>query len=145
MRSLLHPSIPGGADVALLLTRLVVGVVLIAHGWQKLDQFTPAGTEAFLADSGVPLAGIAAWWLIATEIGGGIALLLGVLTPLVALVGIANMIGAVAFVHNDALLVADGGAELVLVIAAALVPLALLGAGRISVDRLIAAPAADPS
>lgn len=142
MRALLHPTIPGGTDLALLALRVIAGIVLIAHGWQKLDEFTPAGTEAFLGDAGVPLAGIAAWWLIITEIGGGIALLLGVLTPVVALIGIANMIGAIAFVHaGNGLFVAAGGVELVLLLIATLAPLALLGAGRLSVDRFIAAPA----
>jgi len=141
MHKLLHPRVPFGLDAVLLVTRVLVGVVLLAHGLQKLNTFTPAGTEMFLDGAGVPLAGIAAWWLIITEIGGGALLIAGLLTPLVALLSLANMVGAFFFVHaGNGLFVDNGGYELVAVLIAALVPLTLLGAGRLSLDGAIARP-----
>lgn len=143
MSKLLHPRVPFGQDTVLLVSRVLVGVVLLAHGLQKLNTFTPGGTEMFLDGAGVPLAGIAAWWLIVTEIGGGALLIAGALTPLVALVSLANMVGAFFFVHfGNGVFVAENGYELVAVLIAALVPLALLGAGRFSVDGVVAKPAA---
>jgi putative oxidoreductase len=142
MRKLLHPRIPFALDVVLLVSRVLVGVVLLAHGLQKLNTFTPAGTEQFLASVDVPLAGIAAWWLIIAEVGGGALLIAGALTPLVALVSVVNMLGAIVFVHaGNGIFVAENGYELVTVLMAALVPLALLGAGRFSVDGVVAKPA----
>lgn len=143
MRTLLHPRVPFGLDTVLLVSRVLVGAVLLAHGLQKLNTFTPAGTEQFLASVDVPLAGIAAWWLIVTEIGGGILLIAGALTPLVALVSLGNMLGAIVFVHaGNGIFVAENGYELVLALIAGLVPLTLLGAGRLSVDGVVAKPAA---
>lgn len=141
MTRLLAPArtVPGLADAALLVARVAVGFVLLAHGLQKAFEFTPAGTTGAFAEMGVPAAGFAAWFTMLAEIVGGAALILGVLTPVFAVINLVSMIGAIVLVHlPNGVFVTANGYELVLAIAAALVPVAALGAGRWSVDGMIA-------
>lgn len=138
--SLLAParSNPALADAALLVTRVAVGFVLLAHGLQKAFEFTPAGTAGAFTQMGVPAAGAVAWFTLLAEIIGGAALILGVLTPVFALINLVSMVGAIFLVHlPNGVFVAANGYELVLSIAAALVAVAAFGAGRWSVDGLI--------
>ena len=132
VRSLTTPP-RGGADVGLLIGRAVVGIVFIVHGWQKWSDGI-AGTQAGFDAMGVPLPDVTAILQAGLEVGGGALLVLGVLTPLVgALLGL-SMLGAAYFAHRDAFLVADGGAEFVLVLAASSFVFALAGPGRYNVD-----------
>ena len=124
-------------DVVLLVARLALGAVMIAHGWQKLDQGGLGGTADGFAAMGIPLAGAAALFAVAIEIGGGALLLLGALTPVVGVLWALNMAGAWWFVHRDAFFAADGGYELVLVLGVLGLVLAGTGAGRLSVDALL--------
>lgn len=143
MRTLLHPASasPALKDVALLVSRVALGVILLAHGLQKLNEFTLAGTTAAFGDMGVPAAGISAVIVIAAEIIGGAALILGVLTPVVALVNVLTLTGALVIVHaQNGVFVQANGFELVLALAAGLLVVAALGAGRFSVDALIRRP-----
>ena len=57
--------------------RAVVGVVFVVHGTQKLFGFGLAGTAGFLGSLGIPLPTVAAAVVIAVELLGGLALLLG--------------------------------------------------------------------
>ena len=123
-------------DVGLLIGRVVVGLVLVAHGWQKWADGI-GGTQDGFASMGVPLPEVAAVAQASLEVGGGALLVLGALTPLVgALLGL-SMLGAAWFAHRDAFFVGDGGYEFVLVLAATSFLLALTGPGRLSVDALL--------
>jgi putative oxidoreductase len=125
-------------NLALLGVRALLGVVLIAHGWQKLNDFGVAGTRSNFSDLGIPDAGIATWFAIAAELGGGVLILLGLLTPLASLAVVANMAGAFWFAHRGTeLFVGKGGWELVAMIGAAALALFAVGAGSLSLDALI--------
>jgi putative oxidoreductase len=125
-------------DLAVLVTRVAVGLVFVAHGLQKLFTNGIDGTAAFFDQVGVPAASAAAWFAAVVELAGGAALILGVAVPVAGLLLLVDMIGAFAFVHAGAgLFVQQGGYELVLVLAAAALMLAVLGAGRFSVDHLL--------
>ena len=124
-------------DIALLVARLALGAVMIAHGWQKLDQGGLGGTADGFDAMGIPLAGAAALFAIAIEIGGGALLLLGALTPIVGVLWALNMAGAWWFVHRDAFFAADGGYEFVMILGTLGLVLAVTGAGRLSVDHLL--------
>lgn len=140
MRTLLHPAskAPSLTDLALLLSRVALGVILLAHGWQKFNEWTLDGTAAAFADMGIPAATIAATFSTFVEMIGGAALILGAFTPLVALLNIANMLGALVLVHaSNGVFVGDNGYELVLALAAGLLVIATLGAGKFSVDGLL--------
>jgi putative oxidoreductase len=140
MRSLLHPAskFPTLTDLALLVSRVALGVILLAHGWQKLNEYTLTGTAASFDQMGVPAPAAAATFATAVELVGGAALILGLLTPVVALLNTANLLGALVLVHaGNGIFVENGGYELVLALAAGLVVIAMLGAGKLSVDGLL--------
>ncbi len=123
---------------AITVLRVILGFLFAAHGWQKFNEWTVAGTQAAFAQMGVPAAQISAPLVAGLELAGGIALILGVLTRIVAALLALNMLGALFLVHAPAGVFADkGGYELVLLLAAAALALALTGAGRVSVDRAL--------
>jgi putative oxidoreductase len=140
MRTLLHPASksPFLTDLALLVARVALGVILVAHGWQKFDEWTVAGTASSFGDMGIPAPTLSATFVTAVEMIGGVALVIGLLTPVVAVLNIVNMLGALVMVHADnGIFVAENGFELVLAIFAGLVTVAILGAGRFSTDGLL--------
>lgn len=138
-RSLLVSASPVATSAGLALLRLVLAVVMIAHGAQKIFTFTLDGTASSFADMGVPAASVAGPALAIFELAGGIVLLLGLGTRLVAALNAVAMVGALVIVHLEAgFFAADGGYELVLVLAAASAALVLTGPGAWSVDALVA-------
>ena len=138
-RSLLVSASPAATSAGLLVLRLVLAVVMIAHGAQKIFTFTLDGTASSFTDMGVPAASVTGPALAIFELVGGIVLLLGLGTRLVAALNAAAMVGALVIVHLDAgFFAADGGYELVLVLIAASVALVLTGPGAWSADTLLA-------
>ena len=132
--------VPGAVrDLGLLLARALLGVVLIVHGGQKLFSNGVEGTGAFFESVGVSAARAAAGFAGTVELVGGILLVLGLLTQLVAVLVVVVMAGAYIYVHRAAgIYAADGGWELVAVIGLAVVVFGLVGPGRYSLDALIA-------
>jgi putative oxidoreductase len=123
---------------ALTILRVVVGFIFAAHGWQKYNEFTIAGTQASFAQLRVPAPEIAAPLVATLELVGGIALILGMLTRVFAALLTLDMLGALVLVHAPkGVFVSQGGYELVLVLAAASLAIALAGPGRISVDHAL--------
>lgn len=126
-------------DIGLLLARVLLGAVLIMHGGQKLFSNGVEGTGAFFESMGVPAAQAAAAFAGTVELVGGILLVLGLVTQLVAVLVVVVMAGAYFYVHQAAgIYAADGGWELVAVIGLAVAVFGLVGPGRYSVDALIA-------
>lgn len=124
--------------LAITALRIILGFLFAAHGWQKFNEWTIAGTQSAFTQMGVPAADLAAPAVAILELVGGIALILGVLTRIVAALLVVNMLGALFLVHASAgVFVANGGYELVLLLAAAAFALVLTGPGRISVDRAL--------
>ena len=125
-------------SIALLVGRLALGIVLIAHGWQKFFTYGISGATASFEQMGVPVAGAAAVFAALVELVGGILLIVGFAVPLVGLLVAVDMAGALIFVHApNGVFVDAGGYELVLVIGALGAVFAGLGAGAYAVDRLI--------
>ena len=127
-----------GAGYAALLLRLSLGTLFIAHGLLKVLVFTLPGTAQFFASVGFP--GWTAYPVVAAELAGGVLLLLGVYTRVVAAALIPVLIGA-ATVHigNGWVFSSpNGGWEypVLLIVIAAVV--ALLGDGAFALK-----PAAD--
>src|SRR5215471_8700150 len=79
--------------------RIMVGVVFLAHGSQKLFAFGIPGTAGFFAQAGLPMPMVSAVLAIAAEFLGGIALILGLFTRPAAAVLAFNMAVAVLAVH----------------------------------------------
>ena len=85
------------APYAALLLRVAMGGLFLAHASLKLFVFTPAGTVAFFGSLGFPA--IAAYATIALEVGGGIALILGLWARWVSLALLPVLLGALILVH----------------------------------------------
>lgn len=96
------------APYAALILRVSMGVLFIAHGLLKVLVFTIPGTVAFFESLGLPA--IAAYATIAAELIGGVALILGIGTRVVALGLIPLMLGATwTHLGNGWVFSAEGG------------------------------------
>ncbi len=125
-------------DLGLLVLRVVVGIVFAAHGAQKLFVFGIAGVSGAFAQMGAPLPEITGPLIGVVELFGGLALIAGLLTRLAAIGLVLDMLGAIVLVHATAGFFAPKGVEFVLTLGAGAATLALTGAGRYSLDHLIA-------
>jgi putative oxidoreductase len=128
------------APYAALLLRVTLGALFLAHAALKIFVFTPAGTAGFFGSIGLPPA--LAYAIMTAEVLGGIALILGVWTRLVAVVLVPILLGAIVTVHGAAGFFfsnAHGGWEYPAFWAVALVAQALLGDGAFALLPLPAA------
>jgi putative oxidoreductase len=127
-------------DTGLLLLRAAVGLTMAAHGAQKLFGWFGGGglhgTAQFFTMSGYPYGQVMAVVSGFTETLGGLALALGVLTPLAAAAIAADMVNAIAFKWGGGFF-APKGMEHELLLALAATSLALTGPGRYAVDRFL--------
>ncbi|WP_297003882.1 DoxX family protein [uncultured Corynebacterium sp.] len=129
---------PALRDAALFLLRLVLGVIFIAHGWDKAFGTGIEATAGQWSGLHIPQPTLSAWAVSIVEMLGGAMLVVGLLTPAAAGVLALDMVAAFYFVHLDhGLFVTDGGWEMVLVLCAACVTLVVFGSGRVSLDRAL--------
>jgi putative oxidoreductase len=88
------------APYAILMLRVTLGLLFLAHAGLKIFVFTPAGTAQFFASLGLPPA--LAYLAIALETLGGLALIAGFFARLAALALIPVLVGAITTVHAAA-------------------------------------------
>lgn len=120
---------------AILILRIIVGIVFAAHGGQKLFMMGFDGVAGFFGSLGIPLPMIAAIVVTLLEFVGGLALILGIGTRYVAALLVMDMLVAIATVHlANGFFVSDGGYELVLLLAAGALYFVLAGPGVLSLD-----------
>lgn len=117
--------------------RLVVGIVFIAHSWLKLSSFGIAGTSKFMGGLGIPASGVVAVWVIALEGIGGLALIFGGATRIVAALLAIDMLAAIYFAKRNAGFFGPEGWEFELTLCAACLTLAIVGAGGASIDAAL--------
>ena len=86
------------APYAALLLRLALGTLFLAHAWLKISVFTIPGFVAYFASLGFPA--IVAYAVLAAELLGGVALILGVYAAWVALPLAVEMAGTIVLVHG---------------------------------------------
>ncbi|OGC85616.1 MAG: hypothetical protein A2142_02015 [candidate division Zixibacteria bacterium RBG_16_48_11] len=127
---------PKSIDWGLLFLRLGLGVVFLAHGSQKLFSFGLAGVSGFLSSQGYPLAGLFAAILILTEFGGGILVLLGLLTRLATFLIMLVMAVAIFTVHLSHGFFLPQGMEQAFALFFMALALVLCGGGRFSLDTM---------
>ena len=125
----------GGRGAAgLLVLRMVAGLAFMFHGWGKIQHpFTWMGPDA-----GMP--GILQALAAVSEFGGGLAWILGVLTPLFSLGILCTMAVAThmhAIVRGDPFVGKEGSYELALVYFCVALLLLLIGPGRLSIDAML--------
>jgi putative oxidoreductase len=125
-------------DVALLATRVLLGVIMLAHGYQKLVVNGIGRTTDGFQSMSIPVAIVSASFVTVVEVVGGVLLILGLLTTVVAGCMGFVMAGAALFVHaKHGVFVSDGGWELVGSIAGALLAVAAAGPGRFTLPQVL--------
>ncbi|WP_437562327.1 DoxX family protein [Sorangium sp. So ce542] len=129
--------VPFSGSVGLLALRVITGIAFIFHGWGKIQApFSWMGPTA-------PVPGVLQALAALAEVGGGIAWILGLLTPLASL-GIAITMAVAVAVHvmNGDPFFAMGAAsyEAAAVYFSISLVLLLLGPGRLSADAAIFGP-----
>jgi putative oxidoreductase len=127
------------ADIALLLIRFVAGLAFTMHGWGKIQNpFGWMGPDAFAPGIFQALAAV-------SEFGGGLAWILGLLTPLASF-GIASTMAVAfsfhAFMRGDPFVATKGGPayELAALYFCIAFLLFAAGPGRFSIDRKLFGP-----
>jgi putative oxidoreductase len=128
-------------SIALLLLRLVVGLTLAVHGTQKLFGWF-AGPGLARLNQGFKKQGFKPVWLwvsfvILGEVGGGLSVALGFLTPL----GAAGIFGAMFMATfkshwKNGFIVSKGGYEYTLMLMAVSITIGLIGPGSYALDAL---------
>lgn len=117
------------ADLGLLLMRLALGAVFIAHGWAKVQGIE--GVVVFFGSLGLPA--VLAYVVTAIELVAGIAMVLGAFTGVAGVLLAAVMIGALCTAKLGRPLV--GGYELDLALLAMAIGVALIGPGAYSLRK----------
>jgi len=124
------------AELAAFVLRVSMGILFVIHGGMKLFVFTPAGTAAFFEKLGFP--GPLAYVVIAAELLGGIALLVGFRSRWVSLALVPILLGSIYAPHGAAGFIFSnpgGGWEFPAFWAIALVVQSLLGDGAFALSR----------
>lgn len=126
----------------ILLLRVVLGLSLAAHGVQKVfgafGGSGPRGTAAFFAGLRFRFPLLMALAAGLAELGGGLLLAVGLLTPLAALAISVVMLNAIGTAHwRNGFWNTNGGYEYNVLIWAVAVALAAIGGARFSLDALI--------
>ena len=123
--------LPLNPDLALLLLRVVLGIVMLVHGVPKLLHF--GGIAQGFAGMGIPAPTLAALFAALAEAGGGVLMLLGVATDVAGLLLAIDMLGAIIFVHAaKGFSAGNGGYEFPLVLLTMALAIAFAGPGRYS-------------
>lgn len=123
----------------LLLIRLVTGLTLAAHGYQKFygGERIP-GAARWFESIGLRPGRMHALAGASTELGAGVLLALGLLTPFAAAGFVGVMLVAIWTVHRDkGFFLTGGGWEYNLILASIAVGIAIAGPGRFSIDNAI--------
>lgn len=115
--------------------RIVVAAVFLMHGGQKLFVWGLSGTTGGMTQMGIPLPGLAAVVVTFVELLGGLAILTGFLTRWAGVLLAIDMAVAILKVRLGAGFL--GGYELELLLLGAALTLAAVGAGGVSIDRLL--------
>ncbi|MEW2118150.1 DoxX family protein [Streptomyces sp. NPDC005474] len=123
--------------VAVLAVRVVLGVIMIAHGlnhWRGGGRIE--GTARWFGGLGLRYGTLQAWMSVVTEVGAGALLVLGLFTPLACAAVVSVMLVAGLLAHRpNGFFVFKDGYEYVLMLAVVSLALGVLGPGKVSVDH----------
>ncbi|HLS27859.1 MAG TPA: DoxX family protein [Opitutales bacterium] len=131
-------------SLALLPARLVLGLIFMAHGAQKLfgwfDGGGVEGTSKMLDSLGLGFGASSAMAVVvgAGEVLAGVLLFLGLFARIGGALVIVIMAVGIIKVHSNAFFVSSGGMEFALILLTIGIPFLLKGAGGLSIDRMLA-------
>lgn len=137
-------------NIGLLILRIVLGVIFLGHGSQKLFGFFGGsglkGTTQWIGSMGLRPAWFWGWMASLSEFAGGLLLVLGFLSPLGSLGIIASMLVAIIQVHfPHGFWNTKGGIEFPLTNIAAALALAFTGPGAYSLDAALGITLPEPA
>ena len=140
MRTLALSPMDRLAEFAPLVVRAIVGVIMAAHGLQKLLG-GPANFGGVLGQLGVPAPTLMAFVVTFVELVGGILLVVGLLSRLAALLLTINLVVAILLVKVGVGFLSPQsggvGAELDLALIAGFLAVLFAGPGKISLDHAL--------
>lgn len=135
-------------DLGLLIIRVVIGLILAAHGAQKMFGWFEgpglAGMAGWLGSIRLRPAFLWAFLAAASELGGGLLLALGLLGPVGALGIIAAMVVAILAAHAGSFFNQKNGMEFPLTLALVALGLAVSGPGAYSLDAFLGLSLPEP-
>lgn len=142
MKALLKKISASQAGYSPLALRVPIGIILMAHGSQKLfgwfGGYGLEGTGQWMASIGLEPGVLMAFMAGSAEFFGGLFLLLGLLTRPAAVVTAFTLIVAIFSVHIDnGLFMSNNGYEFGLALLAATVSLAVSGSGKLALDNVL--------
>jgi putative oxidoreductase len=126
-------------NISLLIIRVSVGVIMAAHGAQKVfGLWGGPGLEKIMAPGGPGGGGIVGLLVAIGECFGGLGIALGILSRFSAAANILIMLGAIALVHGrNGFFLSNKGFEYNLALIGLLLPVVIAGPGRYSIGRLL--------
>ena len=128
-------------DAALLVMRLVAGIIMSAHGAQKLfGAFGGMGLAATMSPQGPGGGGVIGLLVGIGEFFGGLGMLLGFLSRFSALANISIMLGAIALVHGKNGFFLPMGFEYNVALIGLFAAILIAGPGRYAVGRFLPLP-----
>lgn len=126
-------------DLTMAVARIILGVIFVVHGVDRFFGLGLDATEALFTASGMPQPHLAVVLVGALELGGGLLLVIGLLTPIAASSLLLLTLWVGWFLHaSEGLLMRTGGLELPLALAVGLLLVAVFGGGRYSLDGYLA-------
>lgn len=130
------------AGYGLTVVRILVGIIFVAHGSQKLfgafGGYGLEGTGQYMASLGLTPGYLMALLSGSAEFFGGLGLVVGLLARPAAVVLAATLVVAIFSVHiSNGLFMANNGYEFALALLGGVVAVLIEGAGKLSIDRAI--------
>lgn len=119
------------------LLRIILGAVFFAHGYLKFFKMGMDGTVGFFSSLGIPAPALAAWGVTLLEMVGGIALILGIFTPVLGVLFAIEMAGVIFFAKRGQGFFVPKGYEFELTLLVASLALALAGPGAFALRDAI--------
>jgi putative oxidoreductase len=122
-------------STALLVFRVIFGVVFAMHGWGKVKGGI-GGTAGWFDSMGMKPGKLHAWAAAITEMGTGLLIAVGLLTPFAAagMVGVMVVAGWTVHRNNGFMIVKDGW-EYTFIVAVTAILIAWVGPGEYSLDE----------